>query len=194
MPSRQVEQTFGLLIAFVFPGLIGLYALGLHVPLIQSWFGHVVAPTAAVAAAGTEYRSPTVVEFLLLIIVSAGVGVFLSAVRWAIFEKVLRQLFIVTATEPRKQHDDSSEQSLQGIIMQLYRYYQFYANTSVAVVCFYVAWLARSGVSPAAIGGLLAVLLLAVFLGWSALESWERDQKARQELYTNGGSASVQRT
>ena len=183
MPSRQVEQTFGLIIAYVFPGLIGLYALGLHVPLIQSWFGHV-----AVSADGAGFRSPTVVEFLLLLIVSAGVGVILSVVRWAIFEEALKGLFPKTATAPRKQHDDSSEQALQGIIMQLYRYYQFCANTSVAVTCFYFAWLARSGFSPAAIGSSIAVLLLVALLGWSARESWDRDQKARQELYTDGGS------
>ena len=173
MPSRQVEQTFGLMIAYVFPGMIALYAAGLHVPLIQSW-----------------YKSPALTEFLLLIILSAGAGVFLSGVRWIIFEKALKRLFRKTATAPRKQHDETSEQTLQGIIMQLYRYYQFYANTSVAAVCVYLAWLVNTGRPDgrtlASVSALL-VLLVAV-LGWSALEAWRRDQEARQNLYSSEGN------
>ena len=158
MPSRQVEQTFGLMIAYVFPGMVALYAAGLHVPLIQSW-----------------YRSPEPTEFLLLIILSAGVGVFLSGVRWVIFEKALQCLFRKTVTAQRKQHDETSEQTLQGIIMQLYRYYQFYANTSVAAVCVYFAWLVnteRPDGRMLAIVSALLVLLVAI-LGWSALDAWE---------------------
>ena len=177
MPSRQVEQTFGLMIAFVFPGMIGLYAAGLHVPLIQSWFS-----------------APEATEFLLMIIAASGVGVLLSVVRWALYEKVLKRLFPVTATAPRMQHDDSSEHSLQGIIMQLYRYYQFCANTSVAAVAYYLAWILseeRGGSRVAVIWFVVLVVLVAV-LSWSAYDSWDRDQKARQELFLGGGE-SVQR-
>ena len=177
MPSRQVEQTFGLLIAFVFPGMIGLYAVGLYLPPVQSWF-----------------ESPRATELILMIIAASGVGVFLSVVRWAIYEKALGRLFRVTAIEPRKQHDDSSEQSLQGIIMQLYRYYQFCANTSVAVVSCYTAWVVSIGGAGmrAGIAGFVVLLLVGV-LSWSAYDSWDRDQRARRQLYL-GGDESVQRS
>ena len=177
MPSRQVEQTFGLLIAYVFPGMIGLYAVGLYLPAVQLWF-----------------EAPRATELILMIIAASGVGTILSVVRWAIYEKVLGRLFPVTATEPRKQHDDSSEQSLQGIIMQLYRYYQFCANTSVAVVGCYAAWVVSVGGdgTRAGIAGIVVLLLVGV-LSWSAHDSWDRDQRARQELYLEGNE-SVQRS
>ena len=73
---------------------------------------------------------------------------------------------------------------------QLYRYYQFYANTSVAAVCVYLAWLVNTGRPDGrtlAIVSALLVLLVAV-LGWSALEAWKRDQEARQDLYSSGGN------
>ena len=177
MPSRQVEQTFGLLIAFVFPGMIGLYGLSLHLPIVESWL-----------------HAPEITEFLLLIIAASGVGAFLSVVRWAIFEKMLRTWFPEPEDDDRK-HDDSLEQSLQGIIMQLYRYYQFCANTSVAAVTYYVAWL----LSPEATGsrmaifGFIVLVLLVGVLSWSAYDSWGRDQKARRQLYL-GGDESVQRS
>ena len=164
MPSRQVEQTFGILIAYVFPGLIGLYAVGLYLPVVQSWF-----------------ESPMVTDLILMIIVASGVGVFLSVVRWAIYEKMLGKWFCETDDHKQQHHDDNSEQSLQGIIMQLYRYYQFCANTSVAVVVCYVAWLASGG-ARAGIAGVVVLVLVGV-LFWSAHDSWDRDQRARRELY-----------
>ena len=178
MPSRQVEQTFGLLIAFIFPGMIGLYGLSLHVPIVESWLD-----------------APEITEFLLMIIAASGIGVFLSVVRWAIYEELLGRLFPKTATAPRTQHDDSSEQSLQGIIMQYYRYYQFCANTSVAVTGYYLAWLLSPQAAGArmAVFGLVALLFLVAVLSWSAYDSWRRDQTARQQLYL-GGDESVQRS
>ena len=177
MPSRQVEQTFGLLIAFVFPGMIGLYAAGLYLPAVRSWF-----------------ESPRATELILMIIAASGIGVLLSVVRWAIYEEIFKSKFPKTVTAPRKQHDDSSEHALQGIIMQLYRYYQFCANTSVAIVGWYIAWVLSVG-GPgfrAAIAGLVVALLVGV-LSWSARDSWGRDQRARQELYL-GGNENVQRS
>ena len=189
MPSRQVEQTFGLMIAFVFPGLIGLYAIGLHAPLIQSWFGYVAAPAGA--AGGGSFRSPTAVEFLLLIVASAGVGVFLSGIRWAIFEQILKGLFPRTEVARQGRHNDELEQSLQGVIMQLYRYYQFYANTSVAVLCAYVAWIAKTWGENGSAVGLGAILMVSVVaLGFFAHDAWVKDQEARQQLYANGDPSS----
>ena len=84
MPSRQVEQTFGLLIAYVFPGMIGLYAVGLYLPDVQSWF-----------------KAPRATELILMIIAASGVGVLLSVIRWAIYEEtLLKRWFRKTAVAP----------------------------------------------------------------------------------------------
>ena len=59
------------------PGIRGLWALGYHVEEIRGWLG-------SSQAAGTEVGG-----FLFVVLASVGLGVFLSGVRYFLFDRFL---------------------------------------------------------------------------------------------------------
>jgi hypothetical protein len=73
----QFSQAFGYTVAFMLPGLVGLYGLSFRIPMIRDWFG--------VAAA----QSTTVGGFLFAAAASLGLGMFLSGVRWYCLDRFL---------------------------------------------------------------------------------------------------------
>lgn len=126
----QLGKSFGLVIAFLVPGMIGLYAASLHVPLLQDWF----------AAAGRAQT--TVGGFLFITIASSGAGVFLSGVRWYLLEaRIRRAVGVSTEHDVANRRDTQTELVYQNVRQHHYDYYLFYSNTLVALVVLWVSWL-----------------------------------------------------
>ena len=130
MMQDQLGKSFGLIIGFLIPGMIGLYGASLHVEIFREWFG---------IAANAE--SPTVGGFLFVVVASIGMGVFISNLRWLVLER-----WIWRRRPP--DHDASgrrktqTELVYQNLVWQFYQFYLFAANTMFALVLLYVAWLA----------------------------------------------------
>ena len=133
----QLGKSFGLVIAFLIPGMIGLYAASFYVRMIQEWFG-----TAA-------SQSTNVGGFLFVVVASVGMGVFISGVRWFALERILwhRPISLPDRTE-------KTEPIYQNLVHQHYYFYLFYANSLVALIVLYVAWLAATSRS----GGSIAIM------------------------------------
>ena len=95
MQQDQLGKSFGLIIGFLIPGMVGLYGVSLHVETIEGWFS--VASTA---------QSSSVGGFLFVLVASIGVGVFISNVRWLVLERWIWK------REPPK-HDASARKGTQ---------------------------------------------------------------------------------
>lgn len=136
------EKNFGLLIAYVIPGLVAMHGIGAVSPTVAQWFA--VPPSA-----------PTISGFLFIFVSSLGVGLVASAVRWAIVDR----LFHATGLRsPRWDFSLLSENldAFHSLVISHYRYYQFYANLAVVIP---VWWATRR--FPNSFSGLEIAVLLA---------------------------------
>ena len=118
-------RNFGLLIAYLIPGFTALCGAGVFSPAVHAWL------------AGPP--GPSVGGFLYVTVGSVAAGMTVSAVRWALVDS----LHAVTGLR-RPAWDDSKLDvklpAFEYIVDNHYRYYQFYANSFVALLFSYVAW------------------------------------------------------
>ena len=176
MQQDHLGKSFGLVIAFLVPGMIGLYAASLHVPIFQSWFE---------AAAGAR---TTVGGFLFIVIASSGTGVFLSGVRWYVLEWLIKR-GVSTKHDTSKRGETQTELVYQNMRQQHYDFYLFYSNTLVALVVLWASWLpSQLPILTAwpfswATAKPIVVTMLGVAAGWvlyaSAKDAYKRYQKKR---------------
>lgn len=112
---------FGLLIAYVLPGFVTLWGLRPISPTIDGWLS-----TSPSFPAGIE-----AIAFVSFAAVAAGMTV--SAVRWAIIDSVHALWGLPRPTW----NDESLNERLpafEALVDAHFRYYQFYANSAVAIV------------------------------------------------------------
>ena len=127
MQQDQLGKSFGLIIAFLIPGMVGLYAVSFYVPVIREWFGIAVA------------QSTTIGGFLFVIVASLGMGVFISGVRWLVLERMFWNRTPPTLNAVGRRATQT-ELVYQNLVWQFYDFYLFYANMLFAIVLLYLAW------------------------------------------------------
>jgi len=132
---REVTgQNFGLLIAYVLPGFVSLWAVGQFLPVVSGWLETSATPDNAATVGG----------FLYVTLASVGTGLTVSTIRWAIIDPLHHWTGI-----RRPPWDDSKLQerlgAFEALVENHYRYYQFYANMLVAMFVVLIARLAQSG-------------------------------------------------
>ena len=150
--KEESVTDFGLLIAYLLPGGIGLFGVGQLSPEIQTWLG-----TAALT-------SVTIGGFLTVTLVAVGVGLLASTIRWLVIDSFHHRTGI---KPPRWEFARLAEQveAYEFLVEVHYRYYQFYANSLVAMSFAYFAWRSRTGYGLTlrlSDGALLAVIILFV--------------------------------
>lgn len=121
---------FGLVIAFLLPGFIFLWALVLSFPGAASWL---VSSSATASQTGPEL--PSVAGFLYSTLASLALGLILSALRWCVIDWLLARMNVKDpGLEFSKLKDADTAWAFRDIVENHYRYYQYYANTLVALV------------------------------------------------------------
>lgn len=144
------ERDFGLLISLLLPGFIVLLGMSHHSATIQTWIGSSV-PDA-----------PSLGGFLYLTVAAIFAGLVVSTIRWLVIDSVHR---LTGLKQPNWNFAKLSDRQ-EGFAMLIdvhYRYYQFYANSMVAIVFFAVSrWLANGFAGwELAVGIALEVLFFA---------------------------------
>jgi hypothetical protein len=160
----DLSKAFGLTIAFILPGLVGLYALSFFEPRILDWFGLAQKQEASVGG------------FLFVVVSSIGTGVFVSGLRWLTIDWMFGPPPAVESKQ--RTRDQQTEQIYQDIRIQHYQFYQFYANTLCALVLTYIAWFAtvKPALSDAAIrlGVLVGAGFVLFFSARNAVRNYDR--------------------
>ncbi len=132
------EREFGLVIAFLLPGFLCLWGLSFAVPTIAAWL-----------ALSSQSQAPTVGGFLYVTLASLALGLLISAVRWASVDKIheltglKRPDFNTSALK-----DEHTLNAFQRIVESHYRFYQYYANTMVALIISFICYVAFSPDKP----------------------------------------------
>ena len=120
------SENFGLLIAYIIPGLTALWGASYLSTTIRSWL------------TGPAVNGPTIGGFLYATIAAVGTGLVVSTVRWALIDTLHH------ATGLRRPRWDFARlQKHFDVYDRLehnhYIYYQFHSNMNVALFIAYVA-------------------------------------------------------
>jgi hypothetical protein len=148
-------RNFGVLIAYLLPGFVSLWAVAMFSPAVDSWLS------------STPNAQPTVGGFLYTTLGSLSGGLTVSAVRWAVVDTFHHTTGLVPPewdfSKLRNRLD-----AFEALVENHYRYYQFYANMLVAVVAVFLARATQLGTVCSTERLQLVLLMLAgVFLAAS---------------------------
>jgi hypothetical protein len=191
--AKITGVTLGTVIAFVAPGFVGLIAASYHSPLASAWL------TAAVD------KDQNVGVFFFVLLASLALGIVISGVRALVLDYVYtRGIRVIhyariaeyTILEPvdlsiihfDQLADDRRLTAFETVVEFYYRFYQFYANTFIALLLLLVA---RSSSQVADGWPTLVYLLIAlalVVLFFSARMSLEWYCIAAARLFTSDRS------
>jgi hypothetical protein len=149
-PSRQ----FGLLIAYLLPGFIGLAGVAAIVPPVALWLRPLDATAPGVGAS------------LYTLLSATTVGMIVSCFRWLVIDAIHHR----SGVRQPQWNDARLDQRLEAfdyLVENHYRYYQFYANALVALLWAYPAQRVLQTSPLLGIGTDLGVLIIcaALFAG-----------------------------
>lgn len=144
-----LSRQFGLVIAYLLPGFIALIGVAPFVPMIAGWLradqsGGFGAPVYALLAA-------------------TAAGMVVSCFRWFLVDQIL----VLTGLERPRFNARALEQNPSAfnyLIENHYRYFQFYANSLVAVIWTYFIYRSQSTSSHLTLGTDAGVMFLCAVL------------------------------
>lgn len=143
------STTFGLLIAFLLPGLVALIALSYWVPLLQVTFNTFLTTDANLGLA------------ILVLLIAVVVSLQLTLVRWLLFEVLLCRPYRLKPQDFQNLGTEGKLLAFRGAVEEHYRYHQFWGSMSIVIPIFYLGWAREMGAFP--ITG-KSLLILALFL------------------------------
>ena len=158
------STSFGYLIAFLLPGVFGVYA-------VSTWLPQIGVLLQPVLKADT-----TVGPSVVFLLISVGFGLWVSAVRFFVFEKGLcrkhhlpKNLFALLVT-------DGKLTSFKAVVDEHYRYHQFYGGCAIVVlILFFGWWRAHHWIWNCQLAYMaLGLSLLELLLGRSAADAYIR--------------------
>jgi hypothetical protein len=121
------DRNFGLVVAYLIPGFLSLWGLGFIDHRVEAWL------------AGPVDSGPTVGGVLYVTIASLGLGMLMSAVRWAIIDQLHHATGLRRPTKPDLQFTERLS-AYTWLDENFYRYYQFYGNTLIALLVAFALW------------------------------------------------------
>jgi hypothetical protein len=149
-------QHFGLVAAYLLPGFIALAGIALVIPSVAAWL------QPSVTSGGSGIGPP-----VYAVLAATAVGMTISAFRWLLVDHAHALIFGLKAPAWDVDRLERRLAIFNQLVEFHYRYYQFYANTLIAVLWTYSLnrWFATSSLlGPATDVGVL-VLCLVLFFG-----------------------------
>ncbi len=106
---------FKLIIAYLVSGIIGLYAVSLHVPTVHKLLGG-------------DTHSPIGTGIVLVVILSIGVGIIINAVTWATIRPLIELLGTKRPDLPYHRLNKNLMYAYSELLEGNFRFYQSYSN------------------------------------------------------------------
>jgi hypothetical protein len=182
---KDLVSSFGVAIAFLLPGFVGLWGASRFLQPLGKWFEQ-----AAQADSGTGV-------VLFIIIAALAMGVVISAARIVTVELVFRGIGKLVAKTglhgkgmdfKRLATNDAALKALDFLNEGLYRFYLFYANMAVAVALAYVALVLKGSMHLAKTNLTIFSVIEAVLLIGGA-DAFARYWKHANEVLSGEGGS-----
>ncbi|MGA8301776.1 MAG: hypothetical protein WB817_19990 [Terriglobales bacterium] len=129
---KEVSSTsFGYLIGFLLPGLLGLYSISYWLPQVGVLFQPISSANAAVG--------PSVI----LLLIAVGMGLCVSAVRHFLLVQFLYNWILKKKVMTKEMYQGLDSNKLawhKTLAEEHYRYHQFYGGCAVAVMVMFAGW------------------------------------------------------
>jgi hypothetical protein len=164
--------SFGLVIAYLVPGMTGLYGLALWIPDLQKMF------TAFLTA------ESNVGLFLLVVIAALVAGLLVNGFRWIIFER-WRSDSLKAEEMAKLGKDDKILAAYLERVDENYRHHQAYGGLGMAWPILYSGWLAHLWPSLSCcriLWSLLPALAIETVIVLTAKEALKRHTNGAREL------------
>jgi len=150
------DKNFGVIIAFLLPGFLFLWGVSFSYDEVAKWL-----------AKTTEDDAPTIGGFLYATLASLALGLLISAVRWLIIDHFL---WLIGVRDPGIKFENLKDKdkyaAFHSAVENHYRYYQYYANTLVALLCaFIIHLIVGTQTPPFAVWLAAGAILVALLLG-----------------------------
>ncbi len=127
---KDVTSTsFGLVIAFLLPGMVGLFAVSFWFPALSNLF---------ITFSKIESNLGL---FFMVILASVAVGLELTVIRWGLFEILLCRKFRLRAEDFANLNSEKNLESFRACVDEHYRYHQFWGEMSVNIPILYAGWI-----------------------------------------------------
>lgn len=156
------DKNFGLIIAFLLPGFLLLWALSLS-----------NISNAEIGAWVKSVSDPSVSGFLYVTLASLALGLIISAIRWAFIDHILSCVFHLygkplPTIDFSKLNDTNTLAAFQAANENHYRYYQYYSNTLVAIVVGFWIYVVKGKEGASCSTWIVVVILTLILLAASA--------------------------
>ncbi len=148
------STTFGLLIAFLLPGFVGLYGLTYWSPGVSRLFDSFLT---AQSSAGF---------FLLVTLAALVLGLQATLLRWLLFERWLCRNNRLQPGDSAELSDDAKLAAFRAAVDEHYRYHQFWGGMSLVLPPVYIGWVKTAW---STLGCSFLGLSFLVFLGFESL-------------------------
>jgi len=174
---KDVTSTsFGLLIAFLLPGLAALYAFSLWPGPIQSQFQVFLTAESNVGL------------FLLVILAAITVGLQVAAVRWVVFELLFCRMHRLSKAAFSSLGDPGKLAAFRAATDEHYRYHQFWGGMTIVLPILYFGLRVPSSNSSWAKSYWTAVVfvILEVITFAAAIEAYSRYASRANKILIGG--------
>jgi len=150
------EKNFGVIIAFLLPGFLFLWGLSYSFDEVATWL-----------AKSSMKDAPSIGGFLYATLASLSLGLLISAVRWLLVDHILYCFGIRDrGMDFSKLKEKDQFAAFQGVVENHSRYYQYYSNTSIAILSAFILYLVFGKTNlPVAIWIVTILIVLALLCG-----------------------------
>jgi hypothetical protein len=149
--KELTSTSFGYIIAFILPGLLGLYGLAL-------WFAGIDALLKPALSPET-----TIGPSFFLLFCALTLGLLLSAVRYWVFERGLCKTHHFPSAMFRELRKGDNLVAFTAAVEQHYRYHQFYGGCAVAMFILFPRWVSNHWSELGCLKGWAMIGLFALF-------------------------------
>jgi hypothetical protein len=157
--------TFGLVIAYLLPGLSAFYGLTFWSKEVKKIFDIFLTTPSNIGL------------FFLVLLGSLILGLFSTVIRWLLYERWLCRRDRLSTSDFEKLGNEGKLTAFRASVDELYRYHQFYGSMTIVLLIPYVGWLIESLKSISAtvvILSLLGFLIGECALGYAAYDVYKQ--------------------
>jgi hypothetical protein len=157
--------TFGLVIAYLVPGMTGLYAL-------TYWSSQADGVFAKFGTTEANFGL-----FLLVMMAGLAAGMLLTPLKSLFYEEFVCRSARLDSRHLATLADSGKHDAMRVAIDEQYRYHQCWGNMSLALLPLVAGWFHREWDSLSVLGGTVSVVVALLAEGgavWAALEAYKR--------------------